>query len=145
MRANSLIKSLPTMANVTDDKRISHQVDGADAQDLFLPEIMRRPQLFFTFRASRECCKTCLCNLHIALWRIETCADAHDRNGSKCDMAASPRHFRSSPQSRLSLTRLACQLRANSCILHPRKTGALSGSILVVSNPRHDHSGMAIV
>ena len=30
-RPTSLIKSLPTMANVTDDKRISHQVDGADA------------------------------------------------------------------------------------------------------------------
>ena len=39
------------MANVTDDKRISHQVDVADALDLFLPEITRRPQLFFTFRA----------------------------------------------------------------------------------------------
>ena len=36
--------------------------------------------------------------------------------GSKCDMAASPRHFRSSPQSRPSLTRLARQLRANNDI-----------------------------
>ena len=40
--------------------------------------------------------------------RVECIADV--AVGSKCDMAASPRHFRSSPQIRLSLTRLACQV-----------------------------------
>ena len=65
----------------------------------------RRAQLEASYVATRTSIRTAAPIRH-----CPDCCDARPTSalpGSKCDMAASPRHFRSSPQSRLSLTLIA--------------------------------------